>query len=160
MVTDTGFKGKRVYIGVKDRRRGVAVSQRTINKFSGHGNQWTVTPKQLKFVENWLQPDSPTFGNAYQSALAAGFSKTYALKITATSTEVEWISVARRKLTTFNPEHTIRCIQFIAENAPLMRDRLTALGMIGKSQGLFVDRVQHQVEVKFVNNVPRPELNH
>ncbi len=59
-------------------------------------------------------------------------------------------------MTTFSPEHTLRSIQHIAETAPHMRDRLAALGMIAKIQGLFVDRVQQQVEVKFINSVPRP----
>ena len=120
-----------------------------------------ITPKQELFVEYWMTPTSLSFGNAYESAIKAGFSKSYARKITANSNDTEWLSEFRSKLTTFNPEHTIRSIQHIAESAPLIRDRLTALGMIAKIQGVFVDRVQQQVEVKFINNVPRPttELN-
>jgi len=38
-------------------------------------------PKQSAFLRNYLDIDSPTFGNAMQSAIAAGYEKTYAQNI-------------------------------------------------------------------------------
>lgn len=40
-----------------------------------------LTPKQEMFLERYTNPKSPTFGNALQSALAAGFSQTYSENI-------------------------------------------------------------------------------
>jgi hypothetical protein len=155
MNTTHAIKPKRVYVRVKDRRSGVPVKKRTIGS-SDRGNQWIITPKQLKFIELWLEPTSATFGNAYQSAIAAGFSKDYAIKITANSTDVEWIGDARRRLTTFQPEHTVRSIQNLAQNAQQERDRLRALDMLARLQGLYIERVHQQIDVSFTNSVPRP----
>lgn len=44
------------------------------------------------FKEAYCNPESETFGNAYRSALAAGFSDEYASTITAPSKEVEWVA--------------------------------------------------------------------
>lgn len=39
-------------------------------------------PRQQECLANYLNPDSETFGNAYQSAIAAGFSDEYARNFT------------------------------------------------------------------------------
>lgn len=49
-----------------------------------------LNPQQQLFKEGYLNPDSPTFGNAQRSALNAGFSKEYAKTITAQGTS--WFS--------------------------------------------------------------------
>lgn len=41
-----------------------------------------VDPRQLAFISGYQDPASPTFGNAFQSALAAGYSESYAKNIT------------------------------------------------------------------------------
>lgn len=46
-------------------------------------------PRREKFSAYYLDPASPTFRNALQSALKAGFSKSYALNIT--SLEPDWV---------------------------------------------------------------------
>lgn len=40
-------------------------------------------PRQALFLSLYMDPKSPTFGNAYQSALAAKYSEPYAAQITA-----------------------------------------------------------------------------
>lgn len=47
------------------------------------------TPQQIKFAMFYYLPDSPTFGNAMQSALRAGFSDQYARSITVKN--LNWI---------------------------------------------------------------------
>ena len=47
------------------------------------------TPQQIKFAMFYYLPDSPTFGNALQSALRAGFSDQYARSITVKN--LNWI---------------------------------------------------------------------
>lgn len=44
-------------------------------------NQWVADPRQQLFLANYLDPKSPTFSNALQSALKAGFSQEYAESI-------------------------------------------------------------------------------
>jgi len=48
----------------------------------GAGNQYNRDPRQIQFVVNYSNPNSKTFGNALQSALAAGYSQEYAESIT------------------------------------------------------------------------------
>jgi phage terminase small subunit len=51
-----------------------------------------LNPQQLAFKENYTNPNSETFGNAYRSALNAGFSDEYAKVITSPSAELQWVS--------------------------------------------------------------------
>ena len=48
--------------------------------------------RQLDFLAYYMNPKSPTFTNAYQSAIKAGFAKQYAESIT--SMELDWLSEA------------------------------------------------------------------
>lgn len=119
--------------------------------------QIKLTKRQYRFIEAYLTPSSETFANAFKSALAAGFSKSYARIITNNSLGLEWVQEAKKNLSTYEPEHIYRGFQDIAQHGAQDRDRLKALELMGKAQGMFIDRVQQQVEVKFVNDVPRPE---
>ena len=47
------------------------------------------TPQQIDFAMRYYLPDSPTYGNALQSALKAGYSQTYAKNITIF--DLEWV---------------------------------------------------------------------
>lgn len=40
-------------------------------------------PRQITFFVGYTDPESPTYSNAYQSAIAAGYSETYAKNITS-----------------------------------------------------------------------------
>lgn len=46
------------------------------------GNQYQPDPRQAEFLANYLNPKSPTFANALQSGLKAGFSQEYSENIT------------------------------------------------------------------------------
>lgn len=54
------------------------------------GNQWQNSPKQKLFLGFFLNPQSNSFSNAYQSALKAGYSDETAKHIT--SVPKEWLS--------------------------------------------------------------------
>ena len=41
-----------------------------------------LTPQQQSFLKAYLDPKSPTWGNALQSALSAGYSQEYSESIT------------------------------------------------------------------------------
>lgn len=49
-----------------------------------------LTPQQNSFLENYLNPESETWGNALQSALKAGYKQEYAESIT--SKDLKWLS--------------------------------------------------------------------
>lgn len=157
-----GMKPKRKYIRVKDRRQGLAPSQRTIDKFEKNANQWTLTPKQLLFTEYWLLPiHKDTFGDAYKAAIGAGFSPSYAKRITSNTEALEWVAEARKRLVSFSPLHTIKLLEEEARNANKSSDRIRAQEVIARIQGLFIDRSinQHIHEVQFTNEVPRPIID-
>lgn len=61
-------------------------------KTSLGANQYKPDPRQALFLSSYLDPKSKTFGNAYQSAIGAGYSDEYAKVMTAPSKEVTWVS--------------------------------------------------------------------
>ncbi len=55
-------------------------------------NQWFADPRQPLFLKAYLDPKSPTWGNALQSALKAGYSQEYSENIT--NVMPTWLSEA------------------------------------------------------------------
>lgn len=53
------------------------------------------TPRQAQFIEFWNDPKSETFGNAYGSALRAGYAESYAKLIS--SVGLQWVSEANAR---------------------------------------------------------------
>lgn len=66
-------------------------------------------PRQQIFIANYTNPDSYSFGNAYQSALDAGYSESYARNITHLKPEfiseyigkMELMEVAEKNMSEF-----------------------------------------------------------
>lgn len=114
--------------------------------------------KQRLFIELWLNPSNQdTFGNAYQSAIEAGFSESYARVITGNALNVEWVQQAKELLLgALSPDHIYQGLQHVAMTAKQDRDRLRALELMAKIQGMFIDRSLQQINVSFTNSVPRP----
>lgn len=112
------------------------------------------TIKQVRTAENYFNPQNKkTFGNLVESALAAGYSKSYANSIVR---DTPWVQEIKRQLQTMEPDHIYRAFQDLALNGK-DSDRLKALELMGKHKGMFIDRVQQDIQVKFVNDVPRPD---
>lgn len=149
---------KKKYVRVKDRRQGLEPNKRS-QVVAEQANQWTITPKQIKFVELWLTPGSETFGNAYQSAKLAGFSDEYSKQITSDAQGLEWVQAAKKRLITLEPSHTIKALEHMALHSSQDRDKIKALELVGKIQGLFVDRSIQHIDVQFTNEVPRPVID-
>jgi hypothetical protein len=59
------------------------------------GNQYQADPRQALFLEYYLHPKSPTFSNALQSALRAGYAQEYSESIL--SQDLDWLSESLRK---------------------------------------------------------------
>ena len=109
-------------------------------------NQWTGSPQQEKFLILYLDPSSPTFGNAYQSAMEAGFAESYARVITSPAAGRHWVRDAAQylSLVKLGPEHIAAKLQQIAlEDSNNTGDQIRALEMLAKLQGLFVEKRQN-----------------
>jgi hypothetical protein len=113
--------------------------------------------KRALFARLYFNTQSKTFGNAYRSALASGFKDSYARNIMALNQQ--WLAEQRRKaLADLTPDHIVSGIQSIAQSASYDRDRLRAFELLGKLQGMFVERTVSDVNVQFTNAVPRPAI--
>lgn len=105
---------------IKDKRKGKPPLQRklatTTKKTKLTANQYQATPQQDMFMDYWTNPKhTATFGNAYESALKAGYSPKYAIKITAPTTTNQWITEYRKGLN-LTPEHITKKLEDIALN--------------------------------------------
>lgn len=152
------MKPKKKYVRPKDRRQGLTVKQRAQSD-QLQANQWQNTPRQNDFLKYWLSPKEATFGNAYQSALKAGFSEQYAKVITSDAQNLEWVREGRKYVQNLNPEHIIKGLEEEALHAPQSRDRIKALELLGKIQGQFIERSVSHVDVTFTNDMPRPVID-
>lgn len=115
--------------------------------------RWKANKKHNLFMSNYLTPGTQYFANAYQSALAAGFSKSYSLNIT--NLAPKWISEYIDKLD-FQPEHIKQGIQQLATkqfseqqsrspadtNLKAFEILAKITGMIDSKQGTTVNIVQ------------------
>lgn len=151
---------KRKYVRVADRRQGLEVTTRTQSKEVKNSNQWVSDPRHDLFVTYWLLPDidgvtNPLFGNAYQSALKAGFSPNHSKNITTNVLSLEWVKEAKGRLARFNPEHIVKKLELLT-NATKDSDKIRALELLARINGLFIDRSISQIDVQFTNAVPRP----
>jgi hypothetical protein len=57
------------------------------------GHLKRMTPKQIAYRAYYDDPQSPTYGNATQSALKAGYSKHYANSLTSEGQRNQWMDV-------------------------------------------------------------------
>ena len=98
-------------------------------------NQYKQDPRQGDFLLKYLDPKSPTYSNAYQSAKSAGYAEEYSQSILNLGNE--WISEAmgRRKKMLYRAEErlndALNCddIKIASENARFIAKTL------GKNEG-------------------------
>ena len=137
--------------GLKPSKRKLATTVRPQAKRGKlTANQWQNTPQQNKFMANWISPASQTFGNAYTSALEAGYSPHYANRIAAQSMNNKWIEEYRRKLE-FGPEHVKQLLQSLAITANNSRSpddtRVKSLEVLTRVFGMVNDKSSVTVNV-------------
>lgn len=125
-------------------RKGQKPNARNLAKQPAKGkqlqaNQWQGTPQQLEFMRLWLNPQSSTFGNAYQSGILAGYSEKYANQIATPSLNNKWLT-DYKNLVVLTGEHIQQGISEIAKEARDSRSpddtRLKAYEILAKIQGL------------------------
>lgn len=145
---------KKKYVKVKDRQA-LPVKDRQKTTKVKNSNQYISDPRQDAFASLWLDPSSPTFGNAYQSAIKAGYSTYHAKQITSNALSLEWVKEAKSKLAKFTPEHIVKKLEALT-NASKDSDKIRALELLARVNGLFIDRSVQHIDVQFTNAVPRP----
>lgn len=117
-----------------------------------------LTKRQKDFIQNWVDPNSETFGNTYRSALKAGYSDKASRLVTANYRDLEWVKEAKSYMDNYSPLHIISGFQREASTAQQSRDRIAALDRLAKINGMYIDRsVNLNMDVKFTNSVPRPD---
>ena len=113
--------------------------------------------RQRKFMDLWLgDPSLETYGNAYQSAIQAGFSDLSARTITGKVRNLQWVQDGLKLYASLEPEHIYMAMQTEALQAKASRDRIKALEIMGKYRGMEVSKIDHKIQVQFTNAVPRP----
>lgn len=105
------------------------------------GNQWQATQRQQDWLNYYMNPrEKETWGNAYQSAIKAGYSESYSRNIISDSTALEWVKQARN-IMRLNPEHLKMALaQIINDNMAKDSDKIAAIKLLGTDQGMFVQR--------------------
>ena len=94
-------------------------------------------PKQKLTISNWLNPESETFGNLYQSAIKAGFARSYALNLT--HLKPSWLSETLDQQV-LEPEHLKQGVQKLAtgkiDSRSVDDTRLKAFELLGRWAGM------------------------
>lgn len=120
---------------------GLAPHRRKVgNEVATTSNQWQSNPKQQKFLENYFDPTSNTFGNVFQSAINAGYKESYARTLTRRSNKNMWLSEYIGN-TQMQPEHIMAGITSIAISPQSRQsDKLKAYELLAKLHGMVIDR--------------------
>jgi hypothetical protein len=104
-----------------------------------------LNPQQLDFLARYMKPDSQTYGNAQASALAAGYSESYATDILQQAPWLKEILGDDETLVTVKEIVLGIKAETTGEHA---KDRLKAWELLGKTKRLFVDRTDHTTNGK------------
>lgn len=116
-----------------------------------------LNPKQHRFIELYYL-DKETTGNVYQSALKAGFSKSYARVMTTNARSQHWLQEAKKYMTNMDVGLIRYRLEQEALNAISSRDRIAALTTLGKWTGMDTS-IKTEINVSFSNSVPRPIID-
>lgn len=131
--------GKNQGLAPKDRKRGAVA------------NQWTASPRQELFIALYINPNSSTFGNAYKSAIQAGYKHGTAIKIASPSIANKWIVDYSRK-SSLTIDHLKESIADIIRGNIDSKDytltKLKAIELLAKLDGHMIERKQIASVVK------------
>lgn len=123
-----------------DKRKGKAPSIRKMASLEEQGNQWQATPRQLKFIDAYMDPRSETFGNAYQSGIKAGFSESYSQNLMKPSVGLKWVEQAYNIMTLEKPHLMMQLSQIIVDPYAKASDKISAIKTYGQEKGMFVEK--------------------
>lgn len=107
-----------------------------------------LNPKQMDFLARYMKPESPTYGKAQESAIAAGYAPGYAKNIVQ---QAPWFVNIRETNEIVTVDEIIHGIK-AETKAEHPKDRLKAWELLGKTKKLFVDRTEATVEVHNIDS--------
>ncbi len=121
-----------------------------------------LTPKQIDFLDRYLDPKSATYSNGMQSALDAGYAKPTAQNILIKMKEWKVKKVEDKTDEIVTKEQIINGIlaETTADNSS--RDRLTAWKLLGEYKRLFIKEIDVNLKVDVIkgfNLLPSDEGN-
>ncbi len=104
-------------------------------------NQHITDPRQAAFKTAYYDPESRTYSNALQSALAVGYSESTAKDLL--HNRPAWLSEKWGESRIFEPDDLLRKLSDIIEDRDVStRDKLTAIQLMMKNQGMLKDRIE------------------
>lgn len=115
---------------------------------TNHANQYISSPRQELFLDNYLDPASPTFSNIYRSALSAGYSDGHAREFAAPSNPKKWL-LENPRLRNYQYEHiTNKLTQLVEDDKIKASDKIKALELLSRLKGLLIEKKQSISVVK------------
>lgn len=125
----------------------------TIQKQGGVRPQGTarqLAPRQQRFLELYCDANSPTFGNCYQSAIAAGFSDMTARNLT--HNKPSWYSEKLGQIKVMEPEDLLLKLSDIINNrSETTPNKLRAIDMLLKVNNMYRPTVQTFNQINIQN---------
>lgn len=98
-------------------------------------------PKKQDFLRRYYSPDSDTYANGFQSAVAAGYSESYARIIMSPSANHKWVNIANyMDSSNMTPQHIIKSAERIALKSNKEGEQLKALEFLAKLNGMLVEK--------------------
>ncbi|HSW91298.1 MAG TPA: hypothetical protein VLG09_01460 [Candidatus Saccharimonadales bacterium] len=95
-----------------------------------------LTPRQQRFMELYLDVDSKTFGNCYQSAIGAGFTDQTARNLT--HNKPKWYSELIGQNSGIQPEHLLlKLTDIINDSSETTQNKLRAIDMLMKHKSMY-----------------------
>lgn len=110
-------------------------------------NYRNLDPRQQYFIEFYINVDSPTFANCYQSAIKAGYSEQTARNIT--HNKPRWYSELLGQHKIMEPEHLVAKLASIINNPEeKTHNKLRAIDMLMKHHNMYIGtHFQNNVQV-------------
>lgn len=117
------------------------------------GTLLALDPRQKRFVELYLDVDSDTFGNCYQSAIGAGFTDQTARNLT--HNKPKWYSEIIGQDEGVQREHLVlKLTEIINNKSETTQNKLKAIDMMMKYRGMYQPLTQNITLNKFnIQNV-------
>lgn len=104
-------------------------------------NQHIADPRQAAFKAAYYDPESRTYSNAFRSALAVGYTEATAKDIL--HNPPAWLGDFGGNEKIFEPDDLLRKLSDIIEDRDVStRDKLTAIQLMMKNQGMLKDRLE------------------
>lgn len=123
-----------------------------IQKSTGVSPQYTATldPRQKRFIDYYLDTNSDTFANCYQSAVKAGFSDQTARNLT--HNKPKWYSEIVGNQQGAEAEHLLlKLTEIMNDSKEVTQNKLKAIDMLMKSKGMYQATTQNILQLNKIN---------